>query len=130
MINNEKIANKLTVDDWEKIIETENKKPLNRLIRYGSLVLMILFFPIVAPIIFIFALSGAWEDDEETKNENLKSNNKIIVKTIVNSIMSEYEPIESNQIGEGAQIVDGQWFISKYGSETLSHILENIKEIE
>jgi len=31
-----------------------------------------------------------------------------------------YEPIEPDAVGEGAQIVDRQWYMPRWGCETLS----------
>jgi len=40
-----------------------------------------------------------------------------------------YEPIEPDAVGEGAQIVDGQWYMPRWGCDTLQHVIEIIEQL-
>jgi len=40
-----------------------------------------------------------------------------------------YEPIEPDAVGEGAQIVDRQWYTPRWGCETLEHVIEIIEQL-
>jgi len=40
-----------------------------------------------------------------------------------------YEPIEPDAVGEGAQIVDRQWYTPRWGCETLQHVIEIIEQL-
>lgn len=38
-----------------------------------------------------------------------------------------FYPVEPDNAGEGAQMVDGQWYMPKWGCDTLQHIKDNIQ---
>jgi len=58
----------------------------------------------------------------KTKHE-MKKGTSELVKAILSS---GYEPVkpEAVSIGEGAQIIDGQWYLPRWGCDTLQHVIE------
>jgi len=50
---------------------------------------------------------------------------------VVKVILDNYEPVKPRAvlIGAGAQIVDGQWYLPKWGCDTLQHIIETIEQL-
>ncbi len=39
-----------------------------------------------------------------------------------------YDPVEPEAVGEGAQIVDGQWYMPRWGCDTLQHVVDELSE--
>jgi len=49
---------------------------------------------------------------------------------VVKAILDNYEPIKPRAalLGAGAQIVNGQWYLPKWGCDTLQHILDELEK--
>jgi len=50
---------------------------------------------------------------------------------VIKAILDNYEPVKPRAvlIGAGAQIVDGQWYLPKWGCDTLQHVIETIEQL-
>jgi len=50
---------------------------------------------------------------------------------LVKAILDNYEPVKPRAalIGAGAQIVDGQWYMPRWGCDTLQHVVEIIEQL-